>query len=799
MAKKRGKARSAKAVPVPAPESSDSAAKPPSVTDSMSVEAIAAALSSINQSVLMKVCRLCETKDGPFLNIFDPETLTAKKTQELMPFVIAEYDDLPHKICFRCSAKVEELHEFVQKCIRTQESLRKALGRSGPKTKQSKLWEEKLHKSNISNDDICDALIKKAMAGIEDLPLKAFEEVKPILSKVQKEIDVKNYVEEKQDNDDNDGDDDGDCDSDLPLKQINLERQNSKSSGTTRQEQSKPKTYTNEKKLNEKALLDSLKNKKVVHESDAQKNNSSVIDVQSTSEAEDEIPLQTRSTKRKVIANKTPQNKPQAQTEVAATTNIISSESEDSDTSIKVKQPEQINKEAAKVEISKKEKPFNIMDHVSMIKVNGVGVLFQCKLCNRNFLKREVVISHGCAKNGVPKVDFTKNIAPPDPPKVTTVKYINTKIDGEIRRPVVASVPSPVIPTTTPAPVPNPVQTPSLQLLQPPQPENKSKPRVGPASKIKRNTPAVGMVVKPREPSPEAQPPNVGTMPSVQFPTTPNLKSRYKLVPGPNNTFTLMETFDNQEPAPPAPKLVQKPTTPVETRPKLRPVKSNEVPQQIININLNRHIQSQVKNTDNTEEITPHVSNPPPYPVGLFQTVPRGNNVPPTPVVTQPVPFTTPAMKKQSYTIVKTGNPSKLLISTKPQPPAEEPPKKKTRRSKNETSQETEPTQPFNITLEDTVRQKDGFFTFINVDPLLQPSYVLPTDNIIQESQISTSTPQSSQATAEKDLYSCNMCSEKFTREKKLLAHIQSHYSKMDEEDQIREKTVKKRTRTRRI
>lgn len=685
---------------------------------------------------------------------------------------------------------MEELHEFVQKCIRTQESLRKALGRSGPKTKQSKLWEEKLHKSNISNDDICDALIKKAMAGIEDLPLKAFEDVKPMVSKVKKEVDIKSYSDEKQDDDDNDQDDDGDCDSDSPLKQVNIEGKNSKSSKTTRQDQSNLKSSTN--KVNEKTLLDSLKYKKVLHEADASKNNS-LIDVPSTSDCEDEIPLRPRSNnKRKVITNKISQNKPQIQPEVDTITNVISSESEDSDTSIKVKQPEQINREAAKQETSKQEKSFNIMDHVSMIKVNGVGVLFQCKLCNRNFLKREVVISHGCAKNGVPKVDFTKNIAPPEPPKVTTVKYINTKIDGEIRRPVPASVPSPVIPTPAVAPALTHLSTPSSQQSQSPQPESKPKPRIGPASKIKRSTPAVGMVVKPREPSPETHSANVSTIPSVQFPGAPNLKSRYKLVPGPNNTFTLMETFDNQESTTPPPKPVQKTTAPVENKPKLRPVRPNDVPQQII---INRQLQSFLKNTDNAEEITPHVSNPPPYPVGLFQTVPRGNNVPPTPVVTQPVPFTTPAMKKQSYTIVKTGNPSKLLISTKPQQPVEEPPRKRTRKSKNETSQETEPTQPFNITLEDSARQKDGFFTFINVDPLLQPSYVLPTDNIIQESQISTSTPQSSQVPVEKDLYTCNMCSEKFTREKKLLAHIQSHYSKMDEEDQMREKTVKKRTR----
>ncbi|XP_047988196.1 arginine-glutamic acid dipeptide repeats protein-like [Leguminivora glycinivorella] len=736
MAKKRSKAKSAK--PTLAVESPVTVTKTPGVDTINTEEAIAAALSSVAQPVLMKVCRLCETKDGPFLNIFDPETLTAKKTQELMPFVIAEYDDLPHKICFRCSAKVEELHEFVQRCIRTQENLRKALGRSGPKTQTSKLWEEKLHKSNISNDAICDALIKKAMAGIEDLPLNCL---------------TPDEIQNKNNKTDSAQKDDDDDESDLPLNKV--KKETSLGLRSTRQEQLENK---NDKPVGNQSL-DAQKNKRATRVSESLNNQMSTIELQS----DDDEPLQTRNSIKKSKIN---QNKPHAEVKKNK------SSEDDSDNNIKIKQPEQINQESVKT-ASAKEKDFDIMDHISMIKVNGVGVLFQCKLCNRNFLKKEVVVSHACAKTGVPKIDFTTNLAPiPDPPKVTTVKYINTRIDGEIRKPA----PSPtVVPPAASAP------------------EVKSKPKIGPASKIKR--PIVGMVVTPREPSPPAPQPTPVTampaMPAVEFPAAPNLKSRYKLVPGPNNTFTLMEDVDRDIPAP---RILQKPGPPIDTRPKLTPVKPSEVPQQVVKNVLNHHYQSQVINLDDAEEITPHVSGAPPYPVGLFSTVSHTSNILPPPVVPQPAPFTTPAMKKQSYTIVKTGNPSKLLISTKVQPPVEEPPKKKQRKSKLVPN--AEPMPPFNASSDDPTRSKDNFFTFINVDPLLQPSYVLPTDNIIQESQISTSTPLTNAPKADANVYSCNMCPEKFSREKKLLSHIQSHYSKMDEEDQQREKTGKRRGRS---
>lgn len=56
------------------------------IPQSISSEVLAEASSSVPAPVFMKVCRLCESKDGPFLNIFDADKVTAKKIDELMPF-----------------------------------------------------------------------------------------------------------------------------------------------------------------------------------------------------------------------------------------------------------------------------------------------------------------------------------------------------------------------------------------------------------------------------------------------------------------------------------------------------------------------------------------------------------------------------------------------------------------------------------------------------------------------------------------------------------------------------------------
>lgn len=83
MGKKKPKAKPSK--PAAAGVESNSV----SVPNKTDIEAIAAAICSANQAVFMKVCRLCESKDGPFLNIFDADKVTAKKIDELMPFGVS--------------------------------------------------------------------------------------------------------------------------------------------------------------------------------------------------------------------------------------------------------------------------------------------------------------------------------------------------------------------------------------------------------------------------------------------------------------------------------------------------------------------------------------------------------------------------------------------------------------------------------------------------------------------------------------------------------------------------------------
>ncbi|CAG9793551.1 unnamed protein product [Diatraea saccharalis] len=714
------------------------------------MDIIAAAISAANQVVFLKVCRLCESKDGPFLNIFDPDKITAKKIDELMPFAITENDDLPHKICFRCSAKVEELHEFLQKCIKTQNSLRSAMGKKEPlaiKPKTRTLWEEKLNKSNMSNDDICDALIKKAMEGIKDKPLN------------ENSLSANHKKDTKQ----------------SPVT-------------TVAPKNKKIPEDTSSIKIEEEELEKSSNDKKVLSDSP---NDSKFIPTRASrsKKSVDNLLDGLEDMKRKKMTAKQNDQKPTDDASVNKNKGIndLSFDYDDSYLNNKINRsninptPQEETKEEAP---AAKPKPFDIMDHVSMIKVHGVGVLFQCKLCNRNFLKKELVMSHGCAKTGVPRVDFTKNLVPPAPPKVPVVKYINTKIDDVSNKP--------------------PIENKSETVKKAPL-DTKPKPKIGPASKVKKQDneygSVIGMTVIPMEqvssPSQKVTPPTPveipnNITPSVQFPTIPSLNSRYKLVPGPNNTYQLVEEpVINSEPEP------EKPVDEVRKR-KSDPPKALAAKTRRQNSDNDKSKQksSEVIHVDN-QPVKPAPSGAQPYPVGLFQTRPHHSGIFTAPVPPE-APFTTPAMKKQSYTVVQTGNPSKLLISSKPQVVPEEAPKRKTKKSKPEVKTNIEDKQPFTVTLEDETPPKDsGFFTFINVDPLLQPSYVLPTDNIIQESQISTSTPASKTAidNKEKDKYSCNMCSETFSREKKLLTHIQSHYNKMDEEDQMRaDKNTRKRS-----
>ncbi|XP_013186060.1 uncharacterized protein LOC106131494 [Amyelois transitella] len=738
--------------------------------------------------VLMKVCRLCGGKEGPFLNIFDQDQMTAIKIDQLMPFRIDENDTLPHKICFRCSAKLEELHEFVNKCIKTQENLHNTMGKKPPviaKVNTRQMWEEKLNKSNMTNDDICNALIMKAMEGIKDIKdiprSPTPEEIEPVVTpkketKVNKPGPLSKKEIKRIEEDNN-----------VQIKDIKLtlDKCDDMARRTTRKVVEEPQESQPDKKIRPSRQATKLV-------------------VKDSSSSDEEIIVQEDHKDNKKITNL----------------------SFDYDEGPFDSKKNKVEETVQKVETESTPKPFNIMDHICMIKVNGVGVLFQCKLCNRNFLKKEVVQSHSCAKNGIPKVDLTKNIPPREPPKIATVKYINTKVD-EAKKVAIKE---------------EPVKTVEVK-----PPEVKPKPRIGPASRVKHNnsdtvlkdlnnssqiTPIPQQTLSTRLESPLQVTNTSSVVPTINFPSMPALNGRFRLVPGPNNTFTLLEdasannlpvgpvNFTTNYVPPQISNIVPSntnivPTTTNNVDTKIsRKRKSNNPPVEQNSHSLlkateksieNRSIISLVDNTGESSDISvlsrnsgpksglPHTSLPPPtnntannqpYPVGLFQTVSRAS---------EPPAFTTPAMKKQSYTVVQTGNPSKLLISTKPQVPVDEVSKKRHKKSKPlKTPDEVE--QPFNVTIEDASQPKDrGFFTFINVDPLLQPSYVLPTDNIIQESQISTSTTsnQSADVGRDKEKYSCNMCNETFSREKKLLAHIQSHYTKMDEEDQLRaEKSV---------
>ncbi|XP_014362843.2 uncharacterized protein LOC106714333 [Papilio machaon] len=677
--------------------------------NAINAEAISSATSSVNQSIL-KVCRLCESKDGPFHNIFDSEKVTAKKIEELMPFWVAENDDLPHKICFRCSAKVEELYEFVQKCVGTQESLRRTIGKTEPlpmKKKTRALWEQSLNKSNMSNDDICHALIKKAMEGIKDIvkPSKDIDKTGEI--NVNSKIESKSTTEQQEETDDDD-----------------------------------------DVEITDNEIINEEKNKK--HD---------------------------RANVRALRSNKTLQNVSQS-----LETNIISKEQTNSNNSkgtyLNVDLTDD-SKEKNTDEKSSKSiedpKPFDIMDHVTMIKVNGVGVLFQCKLCNRNFLKKEVVLSHGCAKTGVPKIDKGNMYIPPEPPKPSTVKYINTRVSSDNKnQQIIESKPAM-----------------DNENSQPSNLKQNVKKKIGPASKTGRRS--ENTIVREIESSDESnksisnqveQNPS-SIAPQLNFMTVPNMSSRYKILPGPNNTFTLVEDKGETE------TMVSQNSETI-TASNNRKNESSVIDLEKVTEDnsqtMNKHskksnpIKAMPKSvSNNIQSQTVNLSSSQPYPVGLFQT-----NV--------QAPFTTPAMKKQSYTVVQTGNPNKLLISTKPQDSIEEMSKKRLKKTKAGPAFESKK-EPFSVILEDATPNNDtSFFTFVNVDPLLQPSYVLPTDSIIQESQITTSTQiakTQNVVVKENDKYSCNICGEIFNREKKLSAHINAHYNV--DNDYIDEGPPKKR------
>ncbi|KOB74218.1 Uncharacterized protein OBRU01_09443 [Operophtera brumata] len=599
------------------------------------------------------------------------------------------------------------------------------MGKQGPVTMKSKtraLWEQELHRTKLSNDDICDVLIKRAMEGI---PLNAplddiVEEKTPVTrkNKVEPPLAVESESSSLSGSDD---DDDGN----ISLKQIKLSFEKTDDESSTKTSRLVPKAKVE--------LLEGLeplnKNKKA-------------------------------KTYARKLQNQT-QTSIEAKPHEAAKSKTSIPEVVESKKEPVVEKPKELSPPPKPEETAP---PFNIMDHVCTIKVNGVGILFQCKLCNRNFLKKDIVMNHGCAKNNAPpKETNTANTAPPGPPKPSTVKYI--KMDKDFKRPLSSLTDKTVVtPTKTVEPEAKP----------------KARPKAGPASRIKVTSEPPKEIPKEPTPPPKPTPQEVPSIPpSVSFPSAPSLNSRYKLVAGPNNTFQLVE-----EASAPEEKPIEKSPVEEKSQSKSKKRRANDSILNKSKHHRNEDIPTEKSSSPEVIDLDANESQKPePYPVGLFQPVPHHSSV--YPAALPPVPFTTPAMKKQSYTIVQTGNPSKLLISTKPQPAPEEPSKKK---SKKKT--EGKEKEPFTVTVEDDAPQKDpSFFTFVSLDPLLQPSYVLPTDNIIQESQITTSTPGAKPA-IEKDKdkypYACNMCGDTFSREKKLLAHIQTHYNQMDEEDEMR-------------
>ncbi|XP_049885816.1 uncharacterized protein LOC126380447 [Pectinophora gossypiella] len=755
------------------------------------------------KTVPPKVCRLCETKDGPFLNIFGGEKNTAKKIDELMPFEVAENDELPHNVCFRCSAKVEELHEFVQKCIKTQNNLGNAMGIPFCLVLKSKrdrsLWEQKLNRSNITNDDICDAVVKKAIEEMQgsqkQAPVrKGVTAAKPNTKTSSHTTATVNATINEE-------------------KSCNKTSLNGTTSGDTSNRTSV--TATVEKKSFLKPKAKPVSTKTVTSEPESflalasDDSNIPIVEIRTEiiEDEETENSLGPQKTDKipftRSLRSSNSDTVHQVSELVVNNKNVAKGKNNNNSTlpdkeKSKINMSENTMKKNVEAEKTVTPKPFNIMDHISIIKVNGVGVLFQCSMCKRNFLKKDVVMSHWCAKKGVPKEDFTKIPPPPDPPKVPNIKYINTTSDGSIKKQILDS---------------KVINEKNCQKLEDQKSvevnrsclENRPKPKMGPASKVKRPPdnalPAVGMLVTPKVPSPPPTKNHLVNSP-VQVSGTLGANCHYKLVSGPNNTFTLVEKEKTSKQYSPQKRKLN--------ADKIITIGSNaneQVAQKEITIRqyaskkrkLNNDNEMSIESKDNVPQTSRHTSERPvvstkdaqqpsvsqPYPVGLIKNVPRhGTDT----AVTLPTPFTTSAQKKQSYTIVQTGHPNKLLISAKPQPPAQQPEKIELKKISGQ--QVREPVQPFSITLvENQPKDIGDFFTFINVDPLLQPSYVLPTDTLLQESQISRTLSQNTQnscGSSNTVSYTCNMCNETFSREKKLLAHIQSHYNRMDEEDNYR-------------
>ncbi|RZF43443.1 hypothetical protein LSTR_LSTR001704 [Laodelphax striatellus] len=71
------------------------------------------------------ICRLCASKDGFKINLFEEKLGYIDKITRFIPLKISEDDKLPSKICFRCAMLITDFEKFCTNCIEVQETLLK--------------------------------------------------------------------------------------------------------------------------------------------------------------------------------------------------------------------------------------------------------------------------------------------------------------------------------------------------------------------------------------------------------------------------------------------------------------------------------------------------------------------------------------------------------------------------------------------------------------------------------------------------------------------------------------------------
>lgn len=236
----------------------------------------------------------------------------------------------------------------------------------------------------------------------------------------------------------------------------------------------------------------------------------------------------------------------------------------------------------------------------------------------------------------------------------------------------------------------------------------------------------------------------------------------------------------------------------------------------ILNNYKSKKSSSNKKVKSSREEVPLNIAPKAPYPIGLLcrNSSNQGNStnnanqhsLPPEEISDKP-PVTKGHRKDTpKYTILSRETPGKIVISTVlnkttkvlPVSPAEVP-MKRARKQKLErrTEQEILPVE-FEEEPSQPVREKnEHFFTYINLDPMLQSSpYTLPNPNALQEPKISTTVVpvtfenpacSSSRVESTKNVsvevgkknsggYVCSICDLEFSREKKLFAHVKTHF-----------------------